>query len=290
VPRWKPMFSVSQFSTYHLTLDQEIELLTRAGITAIDVAERKLHPNLDIAERQIKRIRESGLTVSGFVPRVHAVLPDSLSPEIRDPAVRGESFRASMRFVRKCFDQAAPVILTITGAAQERNYATAHTTIVAEYAGHASLAEDLGLRIAFEPLNAVFMNSDTTICTWANAIELCGQIDSPSFGLAFDTWHVWDEHDIWGQLDRSFDRVYTVHVSDWIRGGPRSFGDRGIPGEGQVDWQSFAEVLRSHRYDGPVTLEIFSEDHLEGSYWRSPPDQLVDRSRAFLSTVIPELR
>jgi sugar phosphate isomerase/epimerase len=286
----KPRFSVSEFTTFHLTLEEEVELLTGLGVTGIDIAERKLSLDRGLANEQMNFVAEAGLTVTGFVPRIHAPLPDSLNPDAHDLHLREQSILSSMSFVLQMWPDDPPPVLTITGAAMNQDYKSAAAHVIACYRRLATRAAALGVCLAFEPLSPIFMNTDTIICTWANALRLADAVDNPSFRLAFDTWHVWDEHGIYDQLRASLDRIETVHVSDWISAGPRGFGDRAVPGDGLVDWVELVSVLNDGRYTGPIVLEIFSSDELPGSLWKLPAADVITRSRTFVESAFGGLR
>jgi len=72
------------------------------------------------------------------------------------------------------------------------------------------------------------------------------------FGMAFDTTH-------WGSFDldaaagfRHFaEHVRNVHISDFSNG-----TEHIVPGEGDIDLDSFLDELRSSNYSGQVTLEL----------------------------------
>jgi sugar phosphate isomerase/epimerase len=179
-----------------------------------------------------------------------------------------------------------PPILSITGAALDGDYADSWQRLRTTYRRHATLAGDLGLEVAFEPLGPTFMNTDTTVCTWRGALDLAQDVDHDSFRLAFDTWHVWDEPDIWSQLRDSIDRVASVHVSDFPAHGPRAFGDRLVPGDGVVSFPDLGRELRRAEYAGPVVLEIFSDERLPDSLWLQPAQEVVGRSWTYLHEVL----
>lgn len=283
-------FSVSEFTTFHLPIDEEIELLSRMGITGIDIAERKLSIDLETAREQIARVLSSGLIVTGFIPRVHALLPDSLNPQILDLREREESFKQSLAFVGSIWPKNPPIVLSISGAADNLDYKTAMTHIVQAYTRLTEFASTLGITIVFEPLNPIMMNTDTIICSWSNSVKLVSQIGAENFKLVFDTWHIWDEYAIYEQFIDTLDLVGTVHVSDWLNPGPRSFADRGIPGEGEVDWITLAQTIKKTKYAGPIVLEIFSSDEFSDSLWQRSPFEVIDVSRRFLETTFGRMK
>ena len=260
------------------------------GVTGIDIAERKLSLDLEIARGQIEKVLTAGLVVTGFIPRVHALLPDSLNPLILDLAEREEAFRNSLSFVGSIWPENPPVVLTITGAANNLDYKSAIEHIEGAYVRLAKHAQEFGITIVFEPLNPIMMNTDTVICSWSNSVKLVSKIGVDNFKLAFDTWHIWDEYDIYSQFINTSDLVGTVHVSDWLSPGPRSFADRGIPGEGEIDWVTLAKTLKASNYQGPIVLEIFSSDEFPDSIWQRSPSEVIEISREFLENTFGTMK
>ena len=260
------------------------------NITGIDIAERKLSVDPKIARKQIEKVQAAGLVVTGFIPRVHALLPDSLNPQILDLKVREEAFRNSLSFVGSIWPNDPPVVLTITGSANNLDYKSAIVHIESVYSRLAEFAKKLSITIVFEPLNPIMMNTDTVICSWSNSVKLVSKIGADNFKLVFDTWHIWDEYDIYSQFINTLDLVGTVHVSDWLTPGPRSFADRGIPGEGEVDWVTLAKTLKTSNYQGPIVLEIFSSDEFPDSLWQRSPSEVIAISRKFLESTFGTMK
>jgi sugar phosphate isomerase/epimerase len=284
----RPELAVSQFTTYHNSFEQDVAAYVAAGVRHIDVVERKMSDQPDIARRQAQLISEEGLTVIGFTPRVHALFPDSLSPAPADPARRAEAFMASLDFVAQCWPGQDIPVVTVTGRAPDFNYAEAYGAAIQQYARIADYAAEGGLRVMLEPLSPVLMNTDTFICTWARAVDFVRQLGRPNFGLLCDVWHLWDEPGFVGSLEEASDLIFGVQISDWPRGEPRCFGDRLIPGDGTIDFPCFFGALERAGFQGPYSLEIFSEDSLPDSLWRQPVAELLARAGEALSRLWEE--
>jgi hypothetical protein len=50
-------------------------------------------------------------------------------------------------------------------------------------------------------------------------------------GIQFDVWHLWNTHDLEGDIAREIGRFVGVHVCDW-REPTRGWADRVLPGDG----------------------------------------------------------
>lgn len=83
----RPPFSVSQFTTWHLSFEEDVELYKRLGVDGIEICERKMSRDPAIARRQLALagVCDAGLRVASVQPRCHALFPDSMSPEPVSP-------------------------------------------------------------------------------------------------------------------------------------------------------------------------------------------------------------
>lgn len=110
--------------------------------------------------------------------------------------------------------------------------------------GDTLVAHDLTL--AIEPLNrfeTYFLN------TAADAARLADDVNHPSVGILFDTFHANIEEKNIADGYRTVGRhVKHVHTCE---------NDRGIPGSGHVEWHDVFRALREINYDGWLTIESF---------------------------------
>lgn len=103
-----------------------------------------------------------------------------------------------------------------------------------------------GITLAIEPLNrfeTYFLN------TAADAAQLVEEVNHPSIGVLFDTFHANIEEKSIGDGYRTVGRhLKHVHTCE---------NDRGIPGSGHVEWDDVFRALREVNYDGWLTIESF---------------------------------
>jgi len=160
------------------------------------------------------------------------------------------------------------------------NFQLAHRTARQLYPQLADYAAERGARIAYEPLSPVLMNNDTFICTLIETTDLIDDVGRENFGLLFDVYHLWREHDLLPRLLKLVNCIFGVHISDWPEGEPRHPGDRRICGEGIIDLPGVLAMLDAGGYRDACCLEIFSIDGLPDSLWRRDPAQVIRASRA----------
>ena len=257
-------FGVSQYTTWPLTLAQDVELYAKDGVEYIEVCEAKLDPAAP--EPGLESLRASGLKVSSVQPRYHSPFPNSLRPEPKSPSERMKRLGESVRRFGRHFP--GTTLVVNTGLAPGGDLASAYRTTVREFKSIAKLAATHGVRIGFEPLNPFYMNTDTFISSLARAAQLIDAVDHPQFGLFLDVWHYWEDPEAGAWVRKLGKKIFGVHVSDWRT--PRAFGDRLLPGAGEIPLADMLGTIRKTGYDGVYTLEIFSDLRLRDSLWANP--------------------
>lgn len=269
-------FGVSEFTTWPLSFEEDVALYRECGVDAIELCEFKLADGA-AGEDQLRQLKDSGLALASVQPRLHSLFPDAPRPEPADPRERMMRVEATMRRIGKHFPGAT--LVSITGAAPRADFAAAYRTAVEEYGHMARVAEDCGVHLAVEPLNPILMNADTFLCTLRQAGRLVEDVDHPSFGLFVDVWHVWEDASAPALIAKYGPKIFGVHINDWKT--PRSFGDRHLPGDGEIPLVPLLQAVRAAGYQGAYTLEIFSEDHLENSLWADPQRTVREGRRRF---------
>ena len=142
----------------------------------------------------------------------------------------------------------------------------------------AQIAEDVGVRIAFEPYPGgvlghgpyVWQNMATTPELWDRLFEV---VPSPALGLEYDPSHlVWQGIDYLAAIRDYGDRIYHVHAKDILIDSERlkrvGVHGRGwwrfvIPGLGQLDWPGIFAALKDAGYDGDMALEHEDQQYYE---------------------------
>jgi 2-keto-myo-inositol isomerase len=106
-------------------------------------------------------------------------------------------------------------------------------------------------------------------------------------GLVLDVFHLFRTGERLTQIsDRMMDRVWVFHVNDAPQlpiSGLRD-SDRVFPGEGVVNVRATLEELRSRRFAGPVSLELFN-----ASYWKRPTQEVLGKSWESVETLLQHL-
>ncbi len=266
-------FGVSEFTTWPNTFEADIELYVDAGVDCIEVTEFKLdHARLP---EQLGSVKSNGLFVSSVQATVHSLFPDGLAGEPTDPKDRTRHIRQSIERIAPHVPMGTPFV-AVTGAAPGGDVQHVYDTAIKAFGELAKVADAHGMRLAFEPLNPMLMNSDTAIWSLAHALQLVEAVDHPSFGLCVDVWNIWQSPNLLDAIARSSDRIFLVQVSDYRR--PRSHNDRVSIGDGEIPLGAIISAIRQTRYEGPYVLEIFSSESLADSLWRTEFSSLLQHN------------
>ncbi|MCH8828543.1 MAG: sugar phosphate isomerase/epimerase [Planctomycetes bacterium] len=110
----------------------------------------------------------------------------------------------------------------------------------------AEYAEKANVTLVLEYLNrfeCYFLN-----CA-ADCARFTREINHPNLRMMYDTFHAnIEEKDIAAAIRESADVTVHVHISE---------NDRSTPGEGNIDWDTTFETLKSVNYDGWFVVEAF---------------------------------
>lgn len=118
--------------------------------------------------------------------------------------------------------------------------------VVEVHKAAARYAAKHGMKLSVEPLNrfeCYFLN------TAADAAELVTRVDEPNYGYLYDTFHFnIEENSLTDVIPATIKQINHVHISE---------NNRGVPGDGHIDFQPVFAALKRGGYDGWLTIEAF---------------------------------
>lgn len=107
-------------------------------------------------------------------------------------------------------------------------------------------AKARGIKVAVEYLNRFEIYFLTTA---AQTKRFVHEVNHPSVKMMYDSFHAnIEEKDQAAAILSCKDETIHVHISE---------NDRGVPGSGGVNWESFWSGINSSGYDGYLTIEAF---------------------------------
>src|SRR5690606_6062907 len=259
---------LNQKTTEHWPLADTLEGCAAAGLEWIGLWREHVAPFG--VERVAGMVRAAGLKVStlcrgGFFP---------------SDTERG--WKANVDENLRVLDEAATlgtdtVVLVCGGIAggdldrSRRQVATGIEAIVPR-------AQDLGVRLAIEPLHPMYCADRSVIVTLRQALDLAEEFPADVVGVTVDTFHLWWDPEVWDQLERAGSRIFSYQVCDWLDPLPDVLMGRGMMGDGVIDFRPFTDAVTAAGYAGPIEVEIFNHD-----VWNTPGEAvlatMIDRYR-----------
>jgi len=185
-------------------------------------------------------------TTCAVIPReAHLVSPD--------PEVRKRGAGLLVKFVERSAELGAelicgPLYAGLGVMSGSRRTAEEWKWAVEALQKGARRAQEMGITFCIEPLNrfeTYFLN------TLDDATRLVRDVNSPSFGIHFDTFHanIEEKHPT-EALRAAGKAIRHVHISE---------NDRGIPGTGHNDWRGVLRTLKEIGYKQWMTIESFAQ-------------------------------
>ena len=272
-----PPFAVSACTTYHSTFAEDLANYRALGIDGIGLWEYKLPEGRD--EETVERFQASGLTATFCWPNVPGVIyGDVLFPEPKDHRERLALLKSGIRRLAK-FKPAA--VSCLAGPPRDVGVATARARVVEALREAAYVAGEVSVRLALEVIRPG--PGGSLASTIPEARELIADIGAPNIDVLIDTWHFWDSPQTLTDIRAHGDSIVGVQVND-RSSAARGWGDRALPGRGDMDLTGILQAVRDSRFSGWYELEIFSDDGTlgtayEDSLWKWPPRDLLRAGR-----------
>ena len=127
-----------------------------------------------------------------------------------------------------------------------------------------------GIRLAIEPLHPMVLADRGCIGTLREALTLATALGDAA-GLLVDTFNQWWDPALPQVLEEAHGKVVCYQVSDWLLDTRDLVFDRGLMGEGIIDFHHYRRLVEASGYDGFVEIELLSHRHDD-----LPPSTLVE--------------
>jgi sugar phosphate isomerase/epimerase len=123
--------------------------------------------------------------------------------------------------------------------------------------------------LALEPMHPMYAADRGCITTINEMVDLCDELGD-GLGIAIDTYHVWWDPNLGREIARAGDRIIAHHICDWLVPTRHLLTDRGMMGDGVIDFPAIRRMIEAAGYSGVQEVEIFSED-----WWARPGDEVL---------------
>ena len=188
------------------------------------------------------------------------------------------SWRAALEHNRRLLDDAAAIgarsLVVISGGLEEgeRDLRFARDRALEGISRLLPDARAAGVRLAIEPLHPMTCAFRGVLTTLAQANDWCDLLDAgDSVGIALDSYATWWDPALAAEIARAGPRLLHLHVADWLPDTRDPRLDRGMPGDGVIDFDAFLALVAATGFSGPLEFEIFSAHR----WWRQPPNRIA---------------
>jgi sugar phosphate isomerase/epimerase len=131
-------------------------------------------------------------------------------------------------------------------------------------------ARAAGVPLALEPMHPMYAADRGCITTLKEMLDIADALGNQGLGIAVDNYHVWWDPELAPQLARAGNRIIAHHVCDWLVPTRHLLTDRGMMGDGIIDFRAIRGLVEAAGYTGIQEVEIFSED-----WWAKPGDEVL---------------
>jgi len=239
---------------------------------------REMVQEFGLAE-SAKLFRDSGLRVTGYCRA-------GLFPA-EDAAGR----QAAIDDNKRAIDEAAAIgaeNLVMIGGGMPKGIRCLDTARIMFADGVAAVlphARAAKVPLALEPMHPMYAADRGCITTINEMVDLCDELGD-GLGIAIDTYHVWWDPNLGREIARAGDRIIAHHICDWLVPTRHLLTDRGMMGDGVIDFPAIRRMIEAAGYHGVQEVEIFSED-----WWARPGDEVLatvmERFKSVCQTTSP---
>lgn len=237
--------SVSQFTTYHWTFEEDLLRYQTLGYDSIGIWRRKID---DFGHRNaIDMLYDSSLTVSslnwagGFTGSDGRSYIDAI-----DDAVDAISLASKLN---------AETLIVHPGARNNHTNTHAFRLLESALAQLTPVAEDYGVKLSIELIPGFVESPWTFVHSFSQIDQLLNSFASEQLGLVLDLYHAGLNQPTLDRLEQFADRINLVQLSDRIDSAIVE-ENRLLPGQGSVDLAAWITKLDALDYTGPIELEV----------------------------------
>ena len=270
--------SLNQRTTANWDLRTAIDGCVHAGLPAIGVWRE---PVAEVGlETAVAWIRDAGLRVSSVCRGGFFTCSES--------AARHKAHEENLRALDETAALGAPTLVLVPGGLPDgdRDLTAARRRVAEAIAVLAPEAHARGVRLGIEPMHPIFTADRGVVSTLGQALDIAELFPADQVGVVVDTFHLWWEPGIAGQIARAGSRITSYQIGDWITPLPAdTLLSRGMVGDGHIDFAALTAAVSRSGYAGDVEVEIFNAD-----IWSAPGAEVVSTIvRRYCELVEPHL-
>lgn len=241
--------SVSEVTTYLWSFEKDVQTYANYGLSSIGVWRQKLTDYGE--EKGAELLTEVGMNVShlyfagGFTGYDGRSLQDAI-----DDAQQALEVAALIQ---------ADCLTLYTGSRGGHTYNHAHRLLQLALDQILPSAEQLGVAVALEPMDARAATDWTFLTDLEQALEVVDRRSHPLLKMALDTYHWGGDEKLYSLLPDLVPHLAIVHLGDCTFTPSRDH-ERCLLGAGNVPLQSMIAALSEHGYDATYDIRLMGED------------------------------
>ena len=256
--------SLSQLTTLRWKLSDEVTQVKQTGYDAIGLWRPKL---LEIGETlAVEMLRRAHLAVS------------SLSFAGGFTGGCGFSYLEAIADGRQAIQQAVALgadnVIMVGGSQNGHTVRHSRRMVVDAMRELGKIAAPSQLKLSLLPMHRSFSKKWTFLNSLDHALEILAEIDRPHVGLAFDTYHLWQEPRLIERIPEFAQLTGIVQLSDG-GGLPDSERNRLLPGEGVIPLRNILQAFQMAGYSGYFDVQVWSSN-----VWKANYGHLIEQSHA----------
>jgi sugar phosphate isomerase/epimerase len=259
---------------FQAPVGEVIDAVARAGFGQIAPWRREIEGQ-DV-KAVSRHIREAGLKISGYCRSTYI------------PANNQRDYIANLEANFRALDDAAvlgaAVFVMVVGGlpAGSKDLESARAQVREACGELVAHGAKIGVKIGLEPLHPVYAADRSCLTLLSEALDWCDAVGDPNIGTVIDCYHTWWDPNLRRDIARAgaANRIFALHVCDWLVPTTDVLNDRGMMGDGVIDVRGFRRSIEDAGYAGAVEVEIFSAAH----WWKRPMDETLKVCRERLQT------
>jgi sugar phosphate isomerase/epimerase len=246
------------------SLGEAVEGCLRHGIRAVDPWRDQVAA-FGLAE-SARVIKDNGIRVTGYCRG--GMFPAA------DAAGRAAAIDDNKRAIDEAATLGAEVLVFVVGGLPPgtRDLHAARQMVAEGFDAILPYAKACNLPLGIEPLHPMYAADRACVNTLKQALDLCDQLGD-GMGVVIDTYHVWWDPELEGQIARAGrdKRILAHHICDWLVPTKDMLLDRGMMGDGVIDFPRIRHAIEAAGFHGPQEVEIFSA----ADWWTRSGDEVL---------------
>ena len=265
------MLDESRLAIHQVTLRDQwsfresIEGLARHGVHITAIWREKL-AEIDLADA-VRIVHDHGMSVLALIAGGLVTSPDKVAYQA--------AIDENRRLIETTVALGAGHLVVLSGGLEEgsKDLDGARDRALEAIAALVPDARAAGIKLGLEPLHPMICANRAVLCTLEQTNDWCDQLAADdAVGVVIDTYHVWWDPNLAGQIVRTGKRICAFHINDWLPDTKDLRFDRGMMGDGVIDIPAIRSMVEDAGYHGPCEVEIFSARN----WWRRDPDEVIE--------------